>query len=63
VIKVSSFQGTEQSRCLLPSPEDGNRSSFLNVFLASKIPDDGQSIKNPVILNIMHHRQNHLGST
>jgi hypothetical protein len=30
VIEVSSFYGTQQSRCL-PSPEDGNRSSFWNV--------------------------------
>jgi hypothetical protein len=48
-----------------PSPEDGNRSSFRNVvcFVVSRIPDDGQSPKNPVIMNIMHHRRNPLEST
>jgi hypothetical protein len=34
---------TQQSRCLHPSPEDGNRTIFRNVlfFLASNIPNDG----------------------
>jgi hypothetical protein len=31
VIEVSSFWGTQQSRCL-PSPEDGNWSNFRNVM-------------------------------
>jgi hypothetical protein len=32
VIKVNPFEGTEQSRSLLPSPEDGNRSSCRKVL-------------------------------
>jgi hypothetical protein len=32
-------------------------------FLVSRIPDDGQSPKNPVILNIIPHRLNPLEST
>jgi hypothetical protein len=43
-----------------PSLEDGNRSSFRNVVF-SRIPDDGK-VQNPVILCIMHHRQNPLES-
>jgi hypothetical protein len=31
-------------------------------FLVSIIPEDGQSQKNPVFLNIIHHRQNPLES-
>jgi hypothetical protein len=42
-----------------PPPEDGNRSSFRNVVFC-RIPDDGKSPNNPVILCVIHHRQNHL---
>jgi hypothetical protein len=34
VIEISSFQGAQLSRCLPPSPEDGNRSSFRNVIFS-----------------------------
>jgi hypothetical protein len=34
---------------------------FLCVFF--RIPDDGQSPKNPVFLSVIHHRQNPLEST
>jgi hypothetical protein len=44
-----------------PSPEDGKRSSFQNVVF-SRIPDNGKSPKNPVILCVIHHRQNRLES-
>jgi hypothetical protein len=44
------------------SPEDGNRSRFRNVAF-SRIPDNGKSPKNPVILSVIHHRQNRLQST
>jgi hypothetical protein len=34
-LDVSSFLGNQQSRCHLPSPEDGSRSSFRNVVFSS----------------------------
>jgi hypothetical protein len=48
----------------LPSPQDGNRSSFRNVVF-SRIPENGKSPKKktPVILCVIHHRQNCLEST
>jgi hypothetical protein len=49
----------KQSRCLPTSPENGNRSSFRIVVFCSFffIPDDGQSLKKPVILSFIHDRQ------
>jgi hypothetical protein len=35
MIEVSPFNGTQQSRVSLPSPEDGNRSSFRKDVLSS----------------------------
>jgi hypothetical protein len=42
-----------------PSPEDGNRPSFRNVVFSS-FWNTGRwtKSKNPVILNVIHHRQN-----
>jgi hypothetical protein len=54
VIEVSSSYGTQYSRCL-PSPEDGNRSSFRNVVLFPyNYLESGRWTKseNPVILCI-----------
>jgi hypothetical protein len=53
------FIGTQQSRYLSFSPEDGNRSSFRNVVF-SCIYNSRRWTKptNPVILNVIHHRQN-----
>jgi hypothetical protein len=49
-----------------PSPEDGNRSSFRNVvFLFSNSSEPGRWTKseNPLILCVIHHRQNPTEST
>jgi hypothetical protein len=62
---TSSFQGNQQNRCL-PSPEDGNRSSFRNVvFLSPNSLESGRWTKseNPLILCVIHHRQNPIEST
>jgi hypothetical protein len=47
-----------------PSPEDKNRSvSETFCFSVSRISGDGRNPKNPVILIVIHHRQNPLEST
>jgi hypothetical protein len=50
----------------IPSPEDGNRSSFRNVvFLSSNSLESGRWTKseNPLILCVIHHCQNRIEST
>jgi hypothetical protein len=56
-------KGTQQSRCL-PSPEDGNRASFQNVVFFSNYLESGRWTKSvtPVILCVIHHRQNPIES-
>jgi hypothetical protein len=50
-LEVSSFEATQLSRCLPPSSEDGNRSSFRNVVF-SILQNTGRwkKSKNPIIL-------------
>jgi hypothetical protein len=45
----------------VPSPEDGNRSSFQNVVFLSYL-ESGQwtKSKNPVSLSVIHNRQNRI---
>jgi hypothetical protein len=42
-----SFKGTQQSRCLRPSPGGGNGSSFRTIFKFLTIRDGGQSPEIP----------------
>jgi hypothetical protein len=52
------------SRCLPLSLEDGNRSTFQNVVFSSfQNTRRWKKSKNPVILSVIHHRQNPLEST
>jgi hypothetical protein len=65
VIEFSSFEGTQWSRSPPPPPppDDRNRSSFRNV-VSSTFWNTGWWTKsqNPVVLRVIHHRQNPLGS-
>jgi hypothetical protein len=48
----------------LPSPEDGNRSSFRNVvFSCTWNTGRWTKSRNPLILSVVHHRQNTSDST
>jgi hypothetical protein len=52
------------TRCLPSSPEDKNRSSFRNVVFSSLWNTERwRESKNPVILSVIHHRQNPIEST
>jgi hypothetical protein len=54
MIKVSCFYGTQLSRCLPPSPEEGNRFSFRNVVFSSFWSTGRWTrSKTPVILSNM----------
>jgi hypothetical protein len=55
---------TQQGRCLLPSNEDVNVSSFRNVAFSGffELSDFAAKSKNPIILSVIHHCQNHLES-
>jgi hypothetical protein len=55
---------TQRSSCLPPHLRtETHPVSETLCFLVSRIPDDGKSPKNPVILSVIHHRQNPLEST
>jgi hypothetical protein len=65
VVQASSVLGTQQSRCSsLPSlfsPEDGSRTTFRNVvilILVTLFSGGWKKSKNPLLHNIVHHRQN-----
>jgi hypothetical protein len=58
---ISSFLGAQLSRCLIPPfylRTGTDPVSEKSCFLVSRIPDDGKVQKNPVILCVIHHRQN-----
>jgi hypothetical protein len=57
VIEVSSFKGTQWSRCLPPSPEDGKRFGFRIVCFLVRLPDNGRRQKKSAILSVLHHPQ------
>jgi hypothetical protein len=61
---LTADEKIQQCRCLPPSSEDGNKSTFRNVEFSSlfRIKDDWQSPKTSVILNVIHHGQNPLES-
>jgi hypothetical protein len=61
---VVRFSKVPNSVSVSPSPEDGYRSNFQNVVFSSFLePPAMEKSKNPVILNVIHHRQNPLEST